>query len=146
MLRATLRKTIARETESLRKFQRWAKRLLHRLATSGLGLRRNDFRIRVRDSTSVRDGLVSLPELPYIARALGSRCARRATGRPYEIDRQATTRPATRSYEAIWDNLRLLVDAEKGPLSCPISAVLGSTCTLRIARMPGSSRRGSCRN
>ena len=60
MLRATLSKTIDRDTESLRKFQRQAKRLLHRLATSGLGLRRNDFSIRMRDSTSVRGGLVSL--------------------------------------------------------------------------------------
>ena len=60
MLRATLSKTIARDTESLRKFQRRAKRLLHRLATSGLGLRRDDFSIRMRDSTSDRDGLVSL--------------------------------------------------------------------------------------
>jgi hypothetical protein len=60
MLRETMSKTIANDSETLRKFQRRAKRLLHRLATSGLGLRRNDFSIRVRDSTSGGSGLVSL--------------------------------------------------------------------------------------
>jgi hypothetical protein len=60
MLRESTSKTIAHDSEALRKFQRLAKRLLHRLATSGLGLRRNDFSIRMRESTSDRVGLVSL--------------------------------------------------------------------------------------
>jgi hypothetical protein len=59
-VRGTAIKTGAHNTASQRKFQRQAKRLLHRLATAGLGLRRSDFSIRVRDSTSGAGGLVSL--------------------------------------------------------------------------------------
>ncbi len=60
MFHETLHRNIADNMGAQRKFQRQAKRLLHRLATNGMGLRRNDFNIRVRDAASSASGLVSL--------------------------------------------------------------------------------------
>jgi hypothetical protein len=60
MLHETFNKAATRDLTVRRKFQRQAKRLLYRLATNGLGLRRNDFQIRVADGISGGAILVSL--------------------------------------------------------------------------------------
>src|SRR5581483_10978344 len=63
-------KPLTDDTASKRKFHRQARRVLYRLATNGLGLRRCDFSVRVRARDYIREGasLVALQtEHWYIA-------------------------------------------------------------------------------